>query len=360
MRTFKNFVLIFAIICIQLFGCTTSENIIKIGVIAPLTGEGATYGASMKRGFNLAFQADSSIKLIYEDDKLLPKEGINAINKLISTDKVNVILGSAASAVTMAIAPIAEKNKKVLFSTISTTDNLRNAGEYIFRNVPRNEVQGSTAAEFLFYKLNIKVVGVFGENDEYGTNLSKSFKSKFAELGGKISFDNAYSSGQKDFKTALTNANTSGIEALYIPGNYQESSLILIQAKELGVKFILIGGDGSYSPELISIAGNSAEGFYATIMSVDRQSDYYSAFYKLFVSNYKQEPDIYDAYAYEGGTIILETIKSVGYDADSIKNYLYKTSFSSLTGILKFDQDGEVQRNYGIVKVALGHFEEIK
>lgn len=337
-----------------------SKNELVVGVVAPLTGEGATYGTSMKRGFDLAFQDDKNIRLVYEDDRLDSKAGVDALNKLISSDKVKVVLGSAASGVTMAIAPVAEKNKVILFSTISSSDNLRPAGDYIFRNVPRNEIQGKTAAEFLFNNLKATSVGIYGENDEYGTNLSKSFKSRFEELGGKVVFEDSYNSEQKDFKTALSKINLSGAKAVFIPGNYEESGLILTQAKELGMNISFIGGDGSYSPELIKIAGNSSEGFYTVLMSVDKEGEYYKTFRSLFMSKYGQEPDTYDAYAYEGGRIILEAIQKSGYDADKIKNYLYATTFKSMTGDLKFDKDGEVNRNYGVVKVSNGKFEEVK
>jgi branched-chain amino acid transport system substrate-binding protein len=338
----------------------SNNEAINVGVVAPLTGDGATYGASMKRGYDLAFQGDGNIHLLYEDDKLDPKEGVTALNKLISTNNTKVVMGSAASGVTMAIAPIAERNKVILFSTISSTDNLKSAGDYIFRNVPRNEIQGKAAAEFLFNNLKITSVGVFGENDEYGTNLSKSFKTRFEELGGKVVFEDSYISGQQDYRTSLSKLKTSDAKAVFIPGNYKESGLLLTQAKELGLNIPIIGGDGSYSPELMKIAGNSADGFYATLMSVNKDSDYYKNFHSLFVSKYNKEPDIYDAYAYEGGMIILEAIQKAGYDADKIKGYLYATTFKSMTGDLKFDKDGEVQRSYGVVQVKNGNFNEVK
>lgn len=345
-----------------LVSCTNPghQQSINIGVIAPLTGDGATYGASMKRGFDLAFQGDGNVHLVYEDDKLDAKEGVNALNKLITTNNTKIVMGSAASGVTMAIAPIAEKNKVILFSTISSTDNLRAAGDYVFRNVPRNEIQGETAAEFLINNLKITSVGVYGENDEYGANLSKSFTSRFQELGGRVVFQDSYISGQQDFKTGLSKIKNSDAKAVFMPGNYKESGLILTQAKELGLDIKFIGGDGSYSPELMKVARNSAEGFYATLMSVNKESDYYQSFYSLFRSKYNQEPDIYDAYAYEGGMIMLEALHKVGYDADKIKAYLYATTFKSMTGDLKFDKDGEVQRNYGVVQVKNGKFDEVR
>ena len=144
---------------------------VKIGVVGPFTGEGATYGESMRRGFELAFENEPTIKLVYEDSKLSPKDGVAGIKKLISADKVQVVMGAAASGVTLAMAPIAEKNKVILFSSISTSDDLRTSGAYIFRNVPRNEIQGITAARFLIENLAQERVVILKKNDEYATNL---------------------------------------------------------------------------------------------------------------------------------------------------------------------------------------------
>lgn len=331
---------------------------IRIGVVAPLTGEGATYGASMKRGFDLAFKEEPRFTLVYEDDKLSPSGGVTALNKLISADKVKVVLGSAASSVTLAMAPIAESNKVILFSTISTSDDLRKSGEYFFRNVPRNEVQGFTGAEFLYNHLKKRTVAIVKKNDEYGTNLSTSFKSKFEELGGKVVFEEAYTPSTKDFRAIIAKVKKQKPDAIYTPGNYEEVASFLKQLTEAKVTLPILGGDGSYSPELIKIAGNAAEGFYVTMMTVG-QTDYYTKFKEQFVSTYNRDPDVYDAYAYEAGKIIMQTIDAVGNDATKIRDYLLSTTFDSVTGPLKFDADGEVDRKYGVLQVRGSKFIEV-
>ena len=337
-----------------------SQEYSTVGVVGPFTGEGATYGQSMRRGFDLAFQSDSTIKLVYEDDQLDPKQGVNAITKLIGSHQVQVVLGSAASGVTLAMSPIAEKNKVILFSSISTSDRIRESGDYIFRNVPRNEIQGKSAAEFLFSQLHKTKAAVLNKNDEYGTNLAKSFKERFAELGGTIVFEDSYQPQTSDFRAIIVKIKSSGAEAVFTPGNYQETASLLKQAKESRLQTVFIGGDGSYSPELINIAGSSADGSYYTLMTAEKEDEYYKRFLETFMLRYQKEPDIYDAYAYEAGKIILEAIQKAGYDADKIKQYLYSTTFTSLTGQLKFDKDGEVARNYGIIVVKDGKFEEAK
>jgi len=343
--------------------CSKKESepsTIKIGVVGPFTGEGATYGESMRRGFELAFQNEPDVKLIYEDSKLSPKDAAAAINKLIAADKVKVVLGAAASGETLAMAPVAESNKVILFSSISTSDDLRTSGEYVFRNVPRNEVQGITGAVFLFKSLGKRNVVILKKNDEYANNLSKSFKHKFEELGGTVLLEEAYQPGTADFRSIVAKIKSLEPQAIYVPGNYQEVALLLRQAYEGGLKATFVGGDGSYSPELINLAGDAAEDTYYTLMAVEH-NDYYNEFHEAFLKKYKKEPDVYDAYAYEAASIILKSIRQAGYDATKIKDYLLSRSFDrSLTGPLRFDQDGEVERQYGIVKVTKDKFVDVQ
>jgi len=332
---------------------------IKIGIVAPLTGEGATYGASMKRGFNLAFNGNADYELLYEDSKFDSKLAVTILEKYISIDKIKVIYGEAASGVTLAMVPISDKNKVIQFSSIATSDDLRKSSDYFFRNVPRNSIQGTTAAEFLFRTLKISDAAILKDNDDYGLNLSNSFCTVFKSIGGKILLDESYNSGEKNFKSQLEKIKSSGAKAVFIPGNYAESAIILKQAKELGITVVFIGGDGSYSPKLFETAGASAEGFYCAIMGVDESNAFYNEFKTKFIAKYNQKPDVYDAYAYEAGTILKAAISKVGNDPEKIKKYLYENTFSSLTGNLNFDRDGEVLRSYNIVKVKNGLFENV-
>ncbi|MBI5403388.1 MAG: ABC transporter substrate-binding protein [Ignavibacteriae bacterium] len=358
---------LFCIICFLLIlsmnSCTNgkrSNEKILVGVVAPLSGPNAHYGEILKNGFDLAFSKDSLYGLKYEDSKFESNSSISAINKLISVDKVKIVLGEVSSDNTLAIAPIAEKNKVILFSTIASTDKLQYAGEYIFRNIPRNKIQGITAAEFIINKLNIKSVAVFGQNSEYGVNITSSFKEHFVNLGGEIKFEGSFLEGNKDFRTQLIKIKESGARALFIPGNENEPAIILKQAKELNLNIPIMGGDGSSTDNLIKMAGNSSEGFYCTNVLVDKSLDFYVKYRDEFFKKYNKEPGAYDAYAYEGAMIILEALKNVGNDADKVKEYLYTHTFKSMTGDLKFDKDGEVNRLWGVYQILNGKFVEVK
>ena len=324
----------------------------KVGVVAPLTGEGATYGASMKRGMDLAFKGNANFNIVYEDSKLSSRDGVSAINKLISIDKVSIVYGAASSGVSKAIAPIAAENKVVLLSSISTSDSLTDVTPYFFRNVPKNALQGQTAAQYVSDLGSIKHVAIFNENDEYGINLSGSFKEAIEAFGIDIVYQSSYLNTDTDFRPQLTRIKQSKAEALFIPGNYEETGIILRQAAELDLDVVIIGGDGSYSPAMIKFAGDAAEGFICTVMGINRGTDDYKSFVDLFEAEYNQKPDVYDAYAYEAGLIIKEALEKGG---SNVQAYLRASKFNTFSGELSFE-GSDMVRPYGISIVQRGEF----
>lgn len=334
--------------------CQRPSGTAKIGIVAPLTGEGASYGASMRRGIELAFQGVDGVELTFEDDKLAAQDGVAAINKLITVDHVNILYGSAASGVTSAIVPIADRNQTVLLSSISTADSLTNASPYFFRNVPRNSYQGTTAANYLVSRGGIQRVAIFGENDEYGVNLAQSFKEAAEQAGIQIVYESAYLNTDTDFRTQLTRIKNSNAQAIFVPGNYEETGIILRQAAELRVGAVIVGGDGSYSPTLIEYAGPAAEGFVCTIMAVDRNSEMYRAFAERFRSAHSADPDVYDTYAYEAGLILKETLAN---GRDDPRAYLSSHTFETFSGPLAFE-GSDMIRPYGTSIVRNGSFED--
>jgi branched-chain amino acid transport system substrate-binding protein len=359
-------ILIFAVSLIM-FNESRSLEAWRIACITPLTGDGASYGAATKRGIDLAVEKVNSdggingkrLVVIYEDDQMNASIATSAIQKLITVDKVPAIIGAFGSSVTLAIAPIAEKNKVVLFSASSSADAIKDAGDYVFRNVPPNSRQGQTAAEFVLARLKAKTASILHMNNDYGVSLRDSFKKSFMAGNGRILSVESYNPGSIDFRAQLTKIRNQRPDVIFYPGHYQESGLILKQAKELGLATTFVGGDGSYAPELVRIAGEAAEGSYYTLMAmgygaVDMEI---GTFEDAFRRKYAQEPDVYSAYAYDALATIAEAIRRGGYVSDGIKSALYEMNdFKGVTGIARFDRFGEVDKPYGIYEVKDGKF----
>jgi len=192
--------------------CKKEPKELKIGCITPLTGDGASYGRQTKQGVDLAVKElnaknginGKKIVMKYEDDQMTPLGGTAAIQKLITSDRVPVIIGGFTSTVTLAIAPIAEKNRIVLISASSTADDIKNSGDYIFRNVPTNSAQGKSMADFTTNKLKAKSAAILYMNNDYGITLKNSVQKHFVENGGKITTVEFYNPGDKDFRAQLS------------------------------------------------------------------------------------------------------------------------------------------------------------
>ncbi len=335
----------------------TKTKVIKVGAVIPLTGEVATYGESLRRGFEMAVAEDSgSIKIIYEDSKGDKNVGMSAINKLIFINKVKFVLGPATSGVTLAIAPIAEKNKVILFDAIATSDAISKSGAYIFRSSPSNYKQAIKAASFITKVLKVTDIAIIYNQTDYGVNLTEKFKNELKGLSITPIYVTGYQNGTNDFRTILSKLKSSNARAVFVPGNYEETAVMLKQARQMGITIPFVGTDGAYSPKLIEIAGNATDNFYLTMMGVDTKNE----MYKNFVSNYKlkynKEPNIFTAYGYEAAKILFKAISKSGNNADKVRQYLDSNTFESFTGQLTFDSNGDVSRNYVILKVTNKHF----
>ncbi len=346
---------------------STDKITIKVGVLTPLSGENATYGDATMRGLEMALAEISKkdeyknfqIEFVKEDSKLEAAKAVNGIQKLISVDKVPVIIGPFGSSEVLAVSQSANQGKTPIISASATADAIANAGDYVFRIVPTNKEQGSSMAYFVMNKLNIKdSIVVIALNNDYGASLSASFKNTISKLGGKVIYEDKFDEKINDFKTLIAKVKKYNPKFIYLPDHYNEAGLFLKQSHELGLNCLVGGGDGSYSPDLISIAGNGAEGFYLTLMGMDNTNSSTKAFENTYKSKYNKDVDVYSAYAYDVLFVIAEALKNLNreelkkIDGDKIKQLLATVNYKGITGLTTFDINGEVTKPFVIYKVS--------
>ena len=363
------------LVCLGMFlvaawsSCTaTNPGTLEIGCISILSGDVATYGSETRHGIDLALEdidaseilGTNKISVKYEDSRIDAVVGTQAINKLINIDKVPAIIGPFSSRVMMAVAPIAEKNRVVLLSASATADDIRDAGKYIYRIVPPNKAQGTTAARFIYNQLGATKVAVYYVNDEYGVSLAREFKAAFEAVGGSTCFYEAFDPGQTDFRSSIEKIKATKPDAIYFPGQAGETGRILRQAKEIGLDKPFVGGDGSYSPDLITIAGDAAEGSYYTLMSMDYDSAKrrIEEFESRYSARFGEDATVYAAYAYDAMRVLANAISaSKEFTGPAIKSALDNMdAYHGITGITDFDENGEVDKSFAVYQVVGGKF----
>src|SRR3990172_5948602 len=233
---------LFVVILAFGLGCAKKEaKEIKIGAVLPLTGDIAVYGQKMKKGIDLAIKQinsaggikGSTIKVLYEDDQGDAKTSVTAVQKLITTSKIQVIIGGAISATALPSVPIIDKNKVVLFSPAATTPKLSGMSKYFFRNWPSDIYDGTAMGEFAKKELKLEKLAVLYVNNEWGIAISRVFAETFKTYGGEIVATENYEQNATDFRTQLAKIKIASPEAIYIPGYLKELINILRQKKEI-------------------------------------------------------------------------------------------------------------------------------
>ena len=355
---------------ILIYSCSREKNEIVIGSIMNLSGDAGVYGQWASKGVDIAVEEINSsggingkkLSILYEDDQADPVKAVSAFQKINSTRHIQAIIGPLGSSSTLAVAEMANRNKVVIISPIASSPKITDAGDYVFRVWPSDNVEGTLMAEFAKNKLGIKKIAIYYMNNDYGLGIKNVFKSKFTELGGIISFSEAFNTKQNDFRTSLNKIKLAEPSAIYIPGHVEEISNILKQIKELGIHTQVLTTSAVDGPEIIKTARNAAENLIFTSPSFnpDSKDKTIQDFQKKYNLKFGVQAETVAAHAYDAAMILFKTIKEVGNNSVSIKDKLYTTKdYKGVTGLMSFDKNGDIQKPALVKKIVNGEIQII-
>ena len=348
-----------------LFSCITEkEKTIKIGAIFPLTGDAAAWGIPPRNGAELAVEqinASGGIKgqkleLVVEDGGCDPKMGVAAINKLLAADKPVAIVGEVCSAVTLAIAPIIEKNKIVLISPASTHPSITEAGDYIFRVIPSDELRAKVFSEYIS-SLGYKTAAVLYINNEGGKGNEINFTKYFEKAGGNVIGSESYSPDATNVKTQLTKIKEMKPDIILALSQVKDAVIVLKNAKELNVNIpLFFQSEALDDPSVIHNAGSAANG--ATYITfAENESPIAANFKDAYQARFHEEPQVFAPEAYDAVMIIAENLKKLDkIDSESLHNELYTVkNYLGASGIISFDENGDVVKPLQIKMILNGN-----
>lgn len=351
---------------IAVTGCTPEEeNVLKIGMVGPLSGEAAAYGTNILRAAEIAVEeanksgelGDITLKIISEDTEGDWSKAANAFTKLIDVDKVSVIIGGVLSSESEAGSSLVKDAKIPTISPSSTAVDLTKDNPYLFRNCLSDEVQAEQIAEFAVEELGLSKFAVLYTTNDYGKSLRDAFTNKAEELAKVVAVE-AFADKDNDFKPQLTAIKEKNPDCLYIAGYYTEAAKIAQQAKDLGMEVQLLGADGLCNAVLLEIGEAAVEGTYATSgFYPDDPSPDVQNFVKAYKDKHGEEPDMFAAQGYDAARIVIAAIKSQGSSSEEIREGLAVTKdFPGITGKTSIDEEGDTIKDVLILKVEGGKF----
>ncbi|EHL63849.1 ABC transporter substrate-binding protein [Cloacibacillus evryensis] len=271
----KVLALLALVIVVFAAGAAFAAEPIKIGYLAALTGDYAQYGITEVNMAKLVVGDINAkggilgrqIELIPYDTKTRNEDAVNAVRRMIESDKVCAIVGANSSGINIATAPIVAKGKTPQISTVGTNplvtvDNKGKVRPYSFRICFTDPYQGTLAADLAFKDLGLKKAAIlYNVGSDYAQGLREFFVKSYEKLGGKIVADEGFRETDVDFRAQLTKIKNSGADLLFLPGMGKDMALAIKQAQELGLKATVIGGDG-YAEFMNEIAGPAMKGTY--------------------------------------------------------------------------------------------------
>lgn len=369
----KRFACLFLALMLA-FGAAASAESVKVGLIAPLTGEVAVYGNAVKEAVQLyiddfnAADHPFDINLIIYDDKGDPTEAMNAYNKLVYQDDIAVLLGPVTSSPTFGVAEASVDDGIPALTPTATHPDVTTYGDNFFRACFEDPFQGGSMAKFASSELKATTAAIIYNNaDTYSIGLRDAFMKTAEEVGLTVTTTGAYGASDIDFRAQLTNIIKTNPDVLFIPYYYNVTYMICSQARELGYTGTFLGVDGTDGVLAIEGADVSVfDGMYfANHYSADSDSPVTQAFIKEYTDKYGATPNALAALGYDGAMIVCDALERVNNDGvkidgessyEAIIEALRATEVDGVTGHITFDENNNPIKTLSIIQIKDGAY----
>lgn len=325
---------------------------IVIGEYGSMTGSEANFGQSTHNGVTIAIEEINAaggikgkkVKLVHYDDQGKTSEVGTAVTRLITNDNVLAIIGEVASSLSLAGGQIAQQHGVPMVSPSSTNPKVTETGDYVFRVCFIDPFQGYVMARFATdakdkQGLGIKNVAILiDQRQAYAQGLAKNFEESLVKLGGTVVGKESYQGGDQDFSAQLTNIKGKNPEAIYIPGYYTDVANIAKQARGIGIKVPLLGGDGWESVAEMGVEALNGT-YYSNHYSADEPRAEVKNFVEKYTKKHGRTPDSLAALGYDAMMLIKNAIeRAPTVDRKNVRDMLAATKdFQGVTGKISMD-----------------------
>src|SRR5262245_4984815 len=288
----------------------------RIGIILPMTGPTADYGADFIKGAVLAEEEINAaggikgrpIRLLQGDSKNQPKDGVAEFKRLVEVEKVPAVI-STMTGVILPQFPLSRESNVPMICVGAITPEIRKGGPTVFSNYPLADDEEREIAEYALRKLGHKNAAIIYENSSYGKTLSTIFIEEYKKIGGTTVAEEVMEKGGGDFRSQLTRIGALQPPLIVTYAYYGEAGLIVRQAAELGIKTQFISHGSIQNQSFAEIAGPAADGFISGSPRWDETSPQVQAFIERYRKKYAKDPDLYGPYFYDAVRLFAAAIE---------------------------------------------------
>ena len=345
---------------------------IRIGVAGPHSGDLASYGIPTVKAAELVVEHRNAmggvcgrkIELVVEDDVCKPEVATNTATKL-ATENVDVVLGHICSGATKAALGIYKSEKLVAMSPSATNPALTQSGDYpnFFRTIASDDAQARLEVDFALDTLGLKKIAVLHDKGDYGKGLAE-FAKAFLEKDSRaeVVLYEGITPGAVDYSAVVQKIKNNGAEAVIFGGYHPEASKIVSQMRKKRMETVFISDDGVKDDTFIKVAGEYAEGVYATGPMDTSTNPMFKMATEEHQKKYSEDPGAFFHNAYSAALALINAIeKSNSTDYDKIVSALRTEWVATPVGIIRFDDRGDaIGVGFSMYQVQNGAYVELK
>lgn len=324
---------------------------LKIGVAWPLS----TSSTYLYEGVQLAAEEINrdggvmgrEIILVKGDDQGDVNQGLKVAEKFASDPEIMAVIGHKDSYITNTVGLVYETGRLLFFSPKSTNPKISQKGyEYFFRNVPTDEEIGTRLARVAQEKGYQDIMITYADN-LYGLGLANAFEKEADELGLEVVNRYSFNTGdRREFRYIIEDWDLFDFDAVLYAGTLPAGGLFLKELREQDYQQLVLGGNGLDSPELLELAGKSAEGvLFCTEFNQESQESEVKGFIDNFQTEYGFTPDTSAALGYDALQVIVTAMERAGsVDPQRFVPVLREIQgWQGVTGIHNFADNGDVK-----------------
>lgn len=350
-----------------------AQDVFKVGLVSPLSGANARYGAFAGKGARLAINEINAsggllgkkVELVTGDSQCVPAEGVAATQRMVNFDNVSVILGDICSSVTLAMQPLAEESKVLLLNAASSNPDITyKAGvggfKWTFRNYPTDEVRAAVVLDYSVKVRGFKKFAVLSVDSDYGRGAIKFTKKYLPRYpNAKILSEDYYKDAETDFRPVLSKIRYSGAEAIIMYGLADTTPIIARQMQEMGLagKVVLVGNGEFNTKATIEAAPAVLNG---AVEAAAWLPEWNSPKSLKFVEDYKkayggETPNNHTYTHYETMHLLAQAIRNAkSLKNNDIRQALTKIKYESAVGAVSFDDHNQAILPMMLLEVANG------
>lgn len=321
---------------------SNNDKPIKIGALLTFSGPFASAGEGMKQGLELFLEKNSNkignrkVEVVYEDDENNPQVALRKFNKLIDSDKVDIIVGGVTSTVVYAIADAVQQSKiPFIIANAGANDvSWSKKSDYIYRASFSNYQLGSAPATLIAQNIAKKVF-VIAQDYPAGHEQADAFEKEFKAAGG-TDIQVAYPKvGANDFATYMTQIADYKPDVVYNTAGGVDGVRFAVQYASFGLKGKIplvsqVADEEINSPEIVKALDGE---YYFTPYSNQVENNANKVFVEDYKKKYGKEPSNYMELGYDCAQMMVKVIEKAGSTkADDLIKQLKEVSIESPRG----------------------------